>query len=670
MPVIYIMYNLSLCFSDYFSIIITYGMDRERKKSSKDNNIQKKDIKSKDFPIYSRVNKLSKRLVPQTNETIKDKQKTPTDPDLTYIQPFFSVCSKQTGKEKLISDCDSEKPGQSLLHSNSQPQFRFIGESDDCTVPTSHSQPQFSESPSSQIILQQEDAPPPLPVRNSSIVSSQIYQKVSNNWKFDYLKQKAQEVEWADNNSSYENAKQISEFHLVKTKELESSTKKETTENEVTVDATSHNETLPIPPKRHSSIASKPISLYTDFKDSDKYFVKTIPVSDQQESVSDRTQSAAASASFVSPSQATNDTKFRSDILDGKIQKEDKQELSVSNDILNLQSSIENISLHNNSFDNSSVTDNDCAASLIDSYDIDLHISQDADIYDISVLPKISFCELVNSVSSCSTQQDTDAEGSITSDSADEHIPDHLDLTDDIFHSQSILGYSNTDLSVRPKIRPKNSSYFEKPNFLDVCCSYINEPIRVTNLQEIPLDETHNRNVLSALANKSDNSFIFDECLQIGSNNKTDSITTVDTTDRVLSSITSTVDNTFICIGNNTAEQTTKVIQRSTSSISKDTLPSKLVTESSTTEGSSSNNVSTTATTFKSNSGSLNYLRKKLLCKVCKSFLPSISGTCKQCCSSQLGESVSPEEVYCGLRLTRQVGGNWGLERLVGTEAY
>ena len=648
-------------FSDDLCICYTYGMDRERKaeeKSTKEN----KDLK--DFSIYSRVHKISKRLTPQISlpEASKDKLKTPTDPDLTYIQPFFpaSLSDSQNSICNSISANVSDKPGQALLHSNSQPLF---DSSSNCTsvVPASLSQPHIiAES------LATDDVPPPPPVRHSSIVSSQIYQKVANNWKFDYLKQKVQSFEWSDKKG--DNAKVTSKVQISKKKESKRSYSKNkliTSSVDVLKPSKSENldDTIPVPPKRHSSISNNHscLSIETPFTDNNKQvlsttkeapssLIATVNILDTDKDNVKSTESLIFQLCPASYTELSADTTICNEVIFDDCQSKLKKSFAA-------QSSNESLSDKNKSdldllkFKSLNLEESDI--------DYNLHISQDADIYDISIIPKISFCDLVNSVSSNSTQQDTDAEGSITSDSADERCSDthSSEFPDNLFSDQCILKFP--DASVRPKIRPgytpKRSNYFEKPNFLDVCCNYLNEPIEletsiVTQNKTFTIDDSQS-NFLACIGNR--NNFFLDEPespLEIKTLSEKHCSIPSEIPALTLPSIAGLFDKKTN-EGNTPSSETCTKSESGGAATSNSNI-------SFTTEPSVDRLNNCNSSILKSShhiGGSLHCLRKKLLCKVCRSFLPSISGTCKQCCSKQLGETISPEEVYCGLRLTRQV---------------
>ena len=555
-------------------------MDKEKQAySPRNSNSSKLDC---DFPIYSRVNKKSKRLAPQSSvtETIKDRIKTPTDPNLTYIQPFFPQLAKNGPKDSQESVSKENQPG--LLHSASQPSIN-----PDCLgaegVSASQSQPQFPDSRNEN----GDESPPPVPpVRHSSIICSQIYQKVANNWKFEYLKHPIEHPDCTlventtvgqsnpcgvtEDNSNAGNIPELTEDNLYEDCE----------------------DLIPVPPQRSSS---KPT------------YIPLPSLKRRAQTICQFPSSEIESNQSTSPTLSEN-TDINSDIgVSAHVEKEEAIN-EVSSNPHPLE--VKDLVCPNPLELNKEALPSELKKREEISSDYNLSITHHADIYDTSVRPKISYNELLNSIYNVS-QTDTDQESSIASDSADEQAS--LDSFADSFHSIDgcieTLGYDSqpkVDFSVRPKVKPvskvksrKITTKCKKPDYL--------------NFESDLIDKV----LLESDFTKSD---AFDvNCLEKGlSKISVDACTPSPTTEEVtIPASTGPSCNSFPI----SPVVNTKVIK---------THP--------------------TTTDYSLKFASL---RKKILCKVCKSLLPGISGSCKQCCPLP----KDSEEPYSGASFHhKQVG--------------
>ncbi|XP_018024321.1 uncharacterized protein LOC108680075 [Hyalella azteca] len=485
-------------------------MDKNKPSEKKLDNEKCKKPSPGDFPIYSRVNKKSKRLKSQISDPSAQKstQYPQSDKDLTYIQPYFPSHipkSDSTGSFFCNNTPESSEvaPAQALLHSSSQifnssepseckqysdikgcksklkpascigikesarsseqpiyavlkPEKQILKETysdlSSCS-PRSDGKCQKAGDSASCIAIDDDDTPPPPPVRHSSIVCSKIYQKITSNWKFDYLKPPIQAIENLKceiNNSSGSDGRKLkanNHFQLKSDAGIVPS-----------ADCDTEDEP-PVPPKRYSSIATRDQSFHEVSQKvtekEDKSTIQQPTISSQNEfsteepivNIKDFNKTTCASACLDSSSSEI------SPITHNKNNKLDK-DCTIANNKVN------------------------CTDNRSSHVDYDLHISQSADIYDISVRPKISYCDLVNSISSSGTNADTDWESSIPSDSEaafdchDPSLEQELDINVIV----------KTELSVRPKIRKRtnisrNKSKLLKPGISCLDNSYSDDSL-------------------------------------------------------------------------------------------------------------------------------------------------------------------------------------------------
>ncbi|KAF2355647.1 Peptidase C2 calpain catalytic domain [Trinorchestia longiramus] len=478
------------------------GMDRNKQTEAE--LADEKYIKPNpgEFPIYSRVNKKLKRLKPQISDPLAQKctQDKPFEKDLTYIQPYFATHipkSDSTGSffTNNIQQCSVIKIKQPLLHSSSHSAFvdselpsssqELYSASRACknkssilAFPANKTKDSHAEKSSQPIyaVLKPEkhsatacskvnsdskyqengslankpvasdqtdddddSPPPPPPVRNSSIVCSKIYQKIASNWKFDYLKQPIQAL----SRKSY-SPSSVSIDDAAKGVGCPSSTASDVYASASEVE-NNLDDKPPVPPKRCSSIAIKTDSELVTHVDpcENTPTTENLSTSSQNKLYKD-SKSSTGSASGLSDQQQTRLNSVgiipHSQVLC------DKELLKTSDggttDLHSAQKKIVG-----------GISNCDI--------DYDLHITQGADIYDISVRPKISYSDLVNSISSSGTNADTDWESSITSDS-----DAALDAHDPLEQESEIKAIAKTELSVRPKVKKRNSTFRNKSHYL------------------------------------------------------------------------------------------------------------------------------------------------------------------------------------------------------------
>ena len=612
-----------------------------------------------EFPIYSRVNKKSKRLTPQHSipeSSCTDKQKIPTDPEVTYIQPYFppaTVGANESSNQLNLLDTTASTSSYQLTYiqpyfpsaaietdksfkpsstsnataivqqSVSQYSLREEVTNDNnsqvtplqSVLPASHSQPQFiadfEAEESKDCAL--TSPPPTPPTRHSSIVSSHIHQKLANNWKFDHLKHEILSVVDSDKTvyTDIPFTKQGNNLQSSKPNFTDTTT---TGQDVVLTQNYDSLEIVPEPPKRVSSRAHCKSFLP---KSCDKYITTQLEHNEQ-------------------------DCKDNSKCIETgvDIDKQKKALITASSDSIGL--------LHQPTLlDSVSATKKPTETSgFVCDKDVDykLSICQDADLYDISIQPKISYSELINSVYSTtsSSHLDTDHESgsSIASDTADdEKAPLQLPLT------------TSQQPSVRPKVRrvhhtksPRltsvdgiavksaafsgcldststsvvegninNTSNHSLPPFSQLDLAFI--PEKLVCDEECGVDLLVNRKKTDG----ADHQFILE-------NKDCDIIPTVITRELL-------VENSAAQIVASSSAQTISNTKSLVSSSGCEPISGGTQTASKVARASGIDFV--VKGRNHSNAGSLaRGLRKKILCKVCKSFLPSVSGgfTTSQCC--------------------------------------